>query len=130
MKSSLIRSATIFSAGVATAALASGLYPLEHMPVGQFQEKATFLLAEIEALGAYVAVAEDGRVGIYTNPPEACVSPKPPVPVLPAYAVDVRAFERGIKALAAVNVGFLMGEKAPVYEFAKCKPVAGFKYQG
>ncbi len=126
MKSSLIRSFTIFAAGAATAALASGLYP-EPMKVGQFQEEAIVLNARIAALGSYVALAEDGRAGIFTNDDAACVSPKPPVPVLPVNGVDIRSFERGIKALVAINKGFLMGDKAPVFEYAKCKPVAEFK---
>ncbi|HEU5134325.1 MAG TPA: hypothetical protein VFU13_04200 [Steroidobacteraceae bacterium] len=127
MKSSLLRTFTIFSAGAATAALASGLYESEPISAKEFQERTVVLLAEIELLGAHVAVAEDGRVGIYTYPTAACISPKPPVPVLPPNGVDIRPFERGIKALAVANKGFLMGDEAPVYEVGKCKPVEEFR---
>jgi hypothetical protein len=124
MKSSLIRSFVIFAAGAATAALASGLYPKEPISVDEFQERATVLIAEVEALGAYVALTENGRVGLYTNP-YACVPPHPPVPVLPANAVDSRTLASAARALMVINEGMLMGETAPVYEVGKCKPYAG-----
>ena len=46
MKSSVFKGAALFAAGAATAALASGLYPNEPITVGQFQERATVLIAE------------------------------------------------------------------------------------
>lgn len=128
MKSSLIRSFVIFTAGAATAALASDLYRQERVSVEEFRERADFLLAEVAALGAFVGVAENGRVGIYSNTIAACVTPKPPLPVLPSNGVDIRPLELGTKALAAYNVGLLMGDTAPVYEIDRCRPVERLKY--
>lgn len=124
MKSSVIRSFVIFAAGAATAALASGMYPREPITPRQFLERATFLINEVEALGAYVAVTENGRVGLYTNP-ALCVPPQPPVPILPVNAVDPRMLEAATKAFIAINVGRIMDERELVYEVAKCRPYAG-----
>jgi len=127
MKSSLIRSFAIFAAGAATAALAANMDRLEPKSAGQLQEEAFVLLAKIEAFGAYVGTADKGRVGIYTHPVGACISPKPPVPVLPANAVDMRNFDLGVKGLQNILVGTLMGDEAPVFEIDKCRPVEEFK---
>ena len=124
MKSSLIRGFVIFAAGAATAALASGLYPREPITPREFQDRALRLIADVEALGAYVAVIENGRIGIYSNP-YACVPPRPPVPVLPANAVDPRMLEIAGKALVGMNTGIIMDERELVYEVGRCKPVAG-----
>jgi hypothetical protein len=126
MKSSLIRSVVIFAAGAATAALASGLYPPEPMTPGEFQERATKLIAQVEALGAYVAVTENGRVGIFTDP-YACIPPRPPVPVLPLNVVDPRTLESATRALNTMNLGRLMDEPTLVYEVGLCKPYPGMK---
>lgn len=123
MKKSVVQGVLIFAAGAATAALASGLYPKEPITVPQFQERATVLLAEVEALGAYVALAEKGRVGLYTNP-YACVPPVPPVPILPMNAVDPRTLFAATQALIAYNEGLMLNEIEPVYEVGKCKPYA------
>jgi hypothetical protein len=121
MKMSVVRGFVIFAAGAATAALAGGMYPKESITVGEFQERATVLIAEVEALGAYVAFAENGRVGLFTNV-GACVPPNPPRPNLPAYGAESRALGLGLKALAAVNEGRLMDEHELVYEVGKCRP--------
>jgi hypothetical protein len=97
------------------------MYPKESITVGEFQERATVLIAEVEALGAYVAFAENGRVGLFTNV-GACVPPNPPRPNLPAYGAESRALGLGLKALAAVNEGRLMDEHELVYEVGKCRP--------
>jgi hypothetical protein len=123
MKTSAIRGLLIFAAGAATAALASGMYPKEPITVGEFQERATVLIAEVEALGAYVALAQNGRVGLYTNV-GACVPPNPPRPNLPAYAVDSRTLRMATEALIAINEGRLMDEHELVYEVGKCRPYA------
>jgi hypothetical protein len=123
MKSSLIRSFVIFAAGAATAALASGLYPPEPITAGEFQERATKLIVEIEKLGAYVAVTENGRVGIFTNP-YACMPPRPPVPVMPENAVDPRTLEAITRAFNTMNIGRMMDEPTLVYEVGLCKPYA------
>ena len=121
MKTSAVRGFVIFAAGAATAALASGFYPKEPITVGEFQERATVLIAEVEALGAYVALAENGRVGLFTNV-GACVPPNPPRPNLPAYGAESRALGLGLKALATINEGRLMDEHELVYEVGKCRP--------
>ncbi len=123
MKASVVRGFLIFAAGAATAALASGLYPREPITVGQFQERATALLVEVEALGAYVALTEKGRVGLYTNP-YACIPPVPPKPVLPFNSVDPRTLRLATEALITLNEGWMMDERAPVYEVGRCKPYA------
>ena len=121
MKSSVFKGAALFAAGAATAALASGLYPNEPITVGQFQERATVLIAELEALGGYVAVAENGRVGIYTNV-GACAPPVPPRPNLPKFAVESHSLRLATQAMNAINEGRLMDEHELVYEVGKCRP--------
>jgi hypothetical protein len=124
MKKSVIRGVLIFAAGAATAALASGLYPKEPITAPEFQERATRLLAEVEALGAYVAVTEKGRVGLFTDP-YACVPPVPPVPIMPPNAVDSRTLRLAVEALVTLNEGYQYNETEPVYEVGRCKPYAG-----
>src|SRR6187402_3529724 len=97
MKSSVIRSFAIFVAGAASAAVVAGMYPGEPTSPELFQERVVKLLAEVEALGGYVAVADDGRVGIYTQV-GACV-PQPPLPKWPEHVVDPRSLARGAQAL-------------------------------
>jgi hypothetical protein len=123
MKSNVTRSLLIFAAGAATAALAGGLYPTEPITPGQFDERATVLIAEVEALGGYVGTFADGRVGIYTDP-AACYPPVPPKPVMPKGVVDSRSLQNGLNALAAANAGRAHGETFPVYVIGKCKPYA------
>ncbi len=68
MKSSVIRSLVMFAAGAGCATVVAGLYPpIEPITPELFQERLTAVLAEVEALGGYVGVAENGRIGIYTN---------------------------------------------------------------
>jgi hypothetical protein len=124
MKKSAIRGVLIFAAGAATAALASGLYPKEPITAPEFQERATRLIADVEALGAYVALTEKGRVGLFTDP-YACIPPVPPVPILPANAVDPRTLRLAVEALMTLNEGYMLGETEPVYEVGRCKPYAG-----
>jgi len=126
MKTSVVRGFVIFAAGAATAALASGLYPKEPITVPQFQERAFKALADIEALGAYIAVAENGRIGLYTNP-YACIPPVPPVPIMPVNAVDPNTLETAVRMLVVMNHGLLMGETSSVYEVGRCKPYPGLK---
>ena len=92
MKSSVIRGLVMFAAGAGCATVVAGLYPpIEPITPELFQERLTAVLAEVEALGGYVGVAEDGRIGIYTNV-GACVPPVP-LPKWPAHAVDQRSLE-------------------------------------
>ena len=123
MKASVVKGVLIFAAGAATAALASGMYPREPITPGQFLERADVLIAEVEALGAYVALAENGRVGIFTDP-VACMPPNPPRPNLPVNAVDPRALRNAAAALIAINEGRILDEREPVYVLGKCKPYA------
>jgi hypothetical protein len=116
----------IFAAGAATAVLASGMYPKPPITVPEFQERATVLLAEVEALGAYVAIAEDGRVGLFTDP-AACMPPTPPRPNLPKYSVDPRTLRKATSALIALNEGYMLDEQEPVYVVGRCKPYASSK---
>ena len=67
MKSSLFRSLVIFVAGAGSATVVAGLYPRRSDYREKFLDRSTGLLAEVERLGGYVGLAEDGRVGIYTN---------------------------------------------------------------
>jgi hypothetical protein len=124
MKTSAVRGVLIFVAGFATAALASGLYPKEPITVPKFQERATTLIAAVEELGAYVAVTEKGRVGLFTDP-AACIPPNPPVPIFPMNSVDPRTLRAATAALIALNEGLMFGEPMPVYEVGRCKPYAG-----
>jgi hypothetical protein len=128
MKSSVIRGLLIFAAGAASAALASGLYPPEPITPGEFQERAIKLIAQVEELGAYVAVAENGRIGIYTNP-YACIPPVPPVPVWPVNAVDPSTLETAARMLVVMNHGLLRGETSLAYEVGRCKPYPGLIYK-
>ena len=120
MKSSLIRSAVIFAAGAATAALASGMYPKEPITVGKFQDKISLLVVQVEEIGAYVALAEKGRIGLHTNP-YACIPPRPPVPVVPYGAVDMRTLRAATEAIITYNEGLIHGETELVYEVGHCK---------
>lgn len=124
MKASVVKGVLIFAAGAATAALASGLYPKEPITPGQFQERALVLIAEVEALGGYVAKAQNGRVGIFTNV-GACTPPNPPRPNLPAYAVETHSLRLATEALIAINEGLIMDERELVYEAGKCRPYEG-----
>jgi len=123
MKSSLFRSLVMFALGAGSATVIAGLYPYEPIEPEQFLERATVLLAEIEALGGYVGIAQDGRVGIYTNPVGACVYPPPP-PKWPTNAVDQRSLELGFLAIGMINKSYLASESQPVYVLGKCRPYA------
>lgn len=120
---SAIRSLAVFVAGAASATVVAGLYPGEPTSPEIFQERLTKVLAEVEALGGYVAIADDGRVGIYTNV-GACV-PQPPLPKFPAGAVDARSLAKGAQAIVQFNQGLIHEEAQPVYVVGKCRPYAG-----
>ena len=77
-------------------------------------------MAQVEEIGAYVAVAEKGRIGLYTNP-YACIPPQPPVPILPYGAVDTRTLRAATEAIIAYNEGLIHGETELVYEVGQCK---------
>jgi len=124
MKSTHVRTVGIFLAGAICATAVAGLIPREPITVGQWQERATVLIAEVEALGGYVATLNTGVVGIATAP-VACVPPSPK-PKLPANAVDPRSLRAGLDALYLLNSNFIMNEGTPpVVEVGKCKPMAG-----
>jgi len=118
-----IRSLAIFVAGAGSAAVFAGLYPAEPISPEIFQERLTKVLVEVEALGGYVAIADDGRIGIYTNV-GACV-PQPPLPKFPAGAVDARSLAKGAQAIVQFNQGLIHEEAQPVYVVGKCRPYAG-----
>lgn len=127
MKSSVIRSLMMFVAGAGCATAVAGFYPVEPIGPEQFLERVTKVLVEVEALGGYVGVAQDGRVGIYTQV-GACVYPPPP-PKMPANAVDSRSLNNGVKALVEINQNFLFEEGGqPVYVLDKCKPYDGKRW--
>ena len=122
MKSSAIRLILAFAAGAGCATvLAGGGFPTPPITVEEFQQRSIALLAEAEALGHYVGTIEDDRVGLFIDP-IACV-PNPPVPKLPAGAVDPRQMRRTLDAMQAINEALILGEPAPVYEIGKCKPM-------
>ena len=120
---SAIRYLAIFVAGAGSATVVAGLYPSEGITPDQFQERLTKVLVEVEALGGYVAIADDGRVGIYTNV-GACV-PSPPLPKFPMGAVDGRSLAKGAQAIVQYNQGLIHEEAQPVYVVGKCRPYAG-----
>jgi hypothetical protein len=122
MKSSWIRSLVIFVAGAGSATVVAGLYPSDEITAEQWQERAIAVLAEVETLGGYVGIADDGRVGIYTQV-GACVPPIP-IPKWPAHAVEPRSLRKGAAGLVALNEGLLFEEPRPVYVLGKCKPYA------
>ena len=94
MKLSLIRGIVMFFAGAGCATVVAGLYPpIEPITQEQFQDRLTAAMIEVEALGGYVGLAENGRIGIYTNV-GACIPPVP-IPKWPAHAVDQRSLENG-----------------------------------
>ena len=122
MKSTVIRTVLVFAAGAGCATLAGGMFAPEPITVEQFQERATGLLAQIDLLGRYVDLAEDGRVRIMIDP-IACI-PNPPSPKLPQGAVDSRYLRHGMAALMALEEGLILGVPEPVYTTGKCKPYA------
>jgi len=124
MKSSVVRSLVIFAAGAGSATVVAGLYPpIEERSAEQLLEDGTKLLAQVEKFGSYVGVAQEGRIGIYTNNVGACVFPPVP-PKWPARAVDPNSLELGLLALHQLNNGHLAGEAQPVYVLGKCRPYA------
>ena len=123
MKLSFIRGLVMFVAGAGCATVVAGLYPpIEPITPELFQERLTAVLGELDALGGYVGLAQDGRIGIYTNV-GACVPPVPP-PKWPAHAVDQRSFDYGVKAAFNLNLNYLAEEGNPVYVLGKCRPYA------
>jgi hypothetical protein len=120
MKSSAIRSLVIFLMGVASAAVAGGLYQREPTTPEDFQKRATRVLVDLEWLGRYVAKADNGHVFIESSPIGQCV-PVPPQPIMPEYAVDPRSLGRGISAVQAINTAFIVGDLRPVSEVEKCR---------
>ena len=121
MKSSVFRSLLMFVLGAGSATVVAGLYPNDEIDPEKFLQNATGLLAQVEALGGYVGVAKDGRIGIYTNPVGACVLPPPP-PKWPVPAVNQLSLELGLGALGTLNKGIMAGEELPVYVLGKCRP--------
>ena len=123
MKSTLIRGLVIFAAGAGCATVVAGLYPpIDPITTEQFQDRLTAAVAEVEALGRYVGIAQDGRIGIYTNV-GACV-PSPPVPKWPAHVVDFSSLELGHCAIGTMNKAYMSEERQPVYVLGKCRPYA------
>ena len=123
MKLSFIRGLVMFVAGAGCATVVAGLYPpIEPITPELFQERLTAVLGELDALGGYVGLAQDGRIGIYTNV-GACLPPVPP-PKWPAPAVDQRGLEYGFKAAFQLNLNYLAQEGNPVYVLGKCRPYA------
>jgi len=123
MKLSLIRGIVMFFAGAGCATVVAGLYPpIEPITQEQFQDRLTAAMIEVEALGGYVGLAENGRIGIYTNV-GACIPPVP-IPKWPAHAVDQRSLENGVKAAINLNLNYLAEEGQPVYVLGKCRPYA------
>ena len=123
MKSSIIRGLVMFFAGAGCATVVAGLYPpIEPITPELFQERLTAVLVEVDALGGYVGLVENGRIGIFTNV-GACLPPVPP-PKWPAHAVDQRSFDYGVKAAFNLNLNYLAEEGNPVYVLGKCRPYA------
>jgi hypothetical protein len=122
MKSSILRGVMVFMAGAGCATVMAqiGDEPLPPMPVEVWQKEATELLPKVALLGQYVEKTNNGLVGIQTDP-IAC-GPRPPVPKMPAGAVDPRALQRGLAALRELEVGYIVQESAPVFAVLKCKP--------
>lgn len=120
---SVIRGLMMFVAGAGCATVVAGLYPpIKPITPEVFQDRLTAVLGEVEALGGYVGLAEDGRIGIYTNV-AACVPPVP-IPKWPARAVDPRSLEKGVRAVVNLNLNYLAEEGQPVYVLGKCRPYA------
>jgi hypothetical protein len=121
MKKSAMRGVAIFAAGAATAVLAGEFYPRPEINVEEFQKLGDGLLGRVETFGYYIGKIEKGRIGIYTDP-YACV-PNPPLPKLPAKAVDLWDLRLGAEGLVALNESYLMDQPLPVYVLGKCRPV-------
>ena len=123
MRSSVVKGVFIFAAGAATAVLAGSWYPPPPITVGEFQERATSLIAQVEALSVYVDVVEEGRVAIFTDP-YACAPPTPPRPTLPKGAVDAYSLQKATFTLISINERYLKGDYEAVHATDKCKPYA------
>ena len=121
MKGSIIRGVLIFMAGAGCASVMAqvvGDEQLPPMPVEVWQKEATELLPKVALLGQYAEIFKDGQVGIHTDP-IAC-GPRPPVPKLPAGAVDPRPLHRGLAALRELETGYMVQDAAPVYAVLRC----------
>jgi len=122
MKSSILRGVIVFMAGAGCATVMAqiGDEPLPPKSVEQWQKEATELLPKVALLGEYAEKFNDGLVGVRIDP-IAC-GPRPPVPKMPAGAVDPRALHRGLAALRELETGYIVQDAAPVYAILKCKP--------
>ena len=122
MKGSIIRGVIIFMAGAGCATVVAqvGGDQLPPKSVEQWQKEATDLLPKVALLGEYVVKTNDGLVGINIDP-IAC-GPRPPVPKMPAGAVDPRPLQRGLAALRELETGYIVQDSAPVFAVLKCKP--------
>lgn len=123
MKNAFLRGLLIFGAGAGCASVVAAAYSPGPITPPQFQERVIAVLAELEALGQYPALFEDGQVGLFTDP-IACV-PNPPRPKLPMGAVNPVLLDKAMRAVITVQHGLLAGEPELVYEIAKCKPFRG-----
>ena len=120
---SVIRGLLIFVAGAGSATVVAGLYtPIDPIEPEVFEDRLSAAMMEIEQLGSYVGLAEDGRIGIYTNV-GACIPPVP-IPKWPARAVDPRTLEKGVKAAINLNLNYLAEEGHAVYVLGRCRPYA------
>jgi hypothetical protein len=122
MNKSAIRSVAIFAAGAATAVLAGEYYPRPAITLEEFQVLGDKLLPQVETMGYYIGKIERGRLGIYTDP-YACV-PNPPLPKMPAKAVNLFDLQSGVEGLVAMNQSYLMDEPLQIYVIGKCRPYA------
>jgi hypothetical protein len=121
MKRSIIRGVVIFAAGAGCATVVAQVIGEDRPPttVPEWQKLATEILPRVADLGYYVVKNNDGSVGIHLNPIEC--GPRPPVPKVPAGAVDLRELHRGLAALRELEVGYLMEDPNPVYAVIKCQ---------
>jgi hypothetical protein len=121
MKSSMIRGVIIFAAGAGCATVVAQVVDEPRPPITleRWQKLATDLLPHVAELGYYTERTSDGTVGIRLDP-IAC-GPRPPVPKLPAGAVDSRELHRGLAALRELETGYLMEDPNPVYAVIRCQ---------
>jgi hypothetical protein len=119
MKWSILNGAVLFAAGVGCTVVAqSGWTPgMEAEEV--LEKRVNALLIEVSQLGAYVTLAENGRV-VFNLDPIRCPTPIP-LPKLPANAVDPRTLRQGAAALFTVDEAYLLGATDPMGSEDRCQ---------
>jgi len=118
MKSSILRGAMLFAAGVGCTVVAQVSWTPPPEPEEVLEKRLNQLLIDVSQLGRYVTFAENGRV-IFNLNPARCPTPIP-LPKLPANAVDPITLRMGAAALFTADEAYMMGAEDPMGSDDRC----------